>query len=318
MAGQGPYNPNGGGMPPGQMPPGMMPGMSPPQQPQQLTPAQMIAQKPIKRGTSKAVPVVVSAGLAVGVFCGLLFGVGVDKGEAAPPSTSHPMKKDGTPDTDVPTALQPTVNEGPKKDPPKAGSDSGSAVAAAGSGSAAPAAGSGSGSAVAAVAKPKLVIEVSPSDAAGAKILVDGKEITGASLEYELDPATNKAKTPSVVVTVKAPGYKDAEQKVSLDGDTTVKFEMVKGKSTLPAVAAGSGSAAPATTPPATTPPANTAAAKPPATTPPANTAAAKPPLTTPPATTPPANTGSAAKPPVHHHNPGNGSAKKPGGLIDI
>jgi hypothetical protein len=302
----------------------MMPGMQQMQQPQQLTPAQMIAQKPIKRGTSKAVPVVVSAGLAVGVFCGLLFGVGVDKGEAAPPSKSHPMKKDGTPDTDVPAALQPTVNDGPKKDPPKAGSDSGSAVAAAGSGSgsAAPAVGSGSGSAVAAVAKPKLAIELAPNDiAAGAKILVDGKEITGTSLEYEVDPATNKAKTPSVVVTVKAQGYKDAEQKVALDGDTTVKFEMVKGKSTLPkdpAVAAGSGSAAPATTPPATTPPANTAAAKPPVTTPPGNTAAAKPPVTTPPVTTPPANTGSAAKPPVHHHNPGNGSAKKPGGLIDI
>src|SRR5437764_12153583 len=32
--------------------------------------------KPARPGTSKAVPVVVSAGLAVGVFCGLLFGLG--------------------------------------------------------------------------------------------------------------------------------------------------------------------------------------------------------------------------------------------------
>src|SRR3954468_21673179 len=86
-------------------------------------------QRPVKRGTSKAVPVVVSAGLAVGVFCGLLFGVGVDKGEAAPPSTSHPMKKSGDDGAkEVPEALKPTVNEGPKKEPAKTGS--GSAVAA--------------------------------------------------------------------------------------------------------------------------------------------------------------------------------------------
>src|SRR5690606_35233546 len=39
--------------------------------------------RPIRRGTSKAVPIVVSAGLAVGVFCGLLFGVGTGKEEAA-------------------------------------------------------------------------------------------------------------------------------------------------------------------------------------------------------------------------------------------
>ena len=334
MAAQGPYNPNGG-MPQGQMPPQMPPGMSPQMQ-QQM---QQMQAKQARRGTSKAVPIVVSAGLAVGVFCGLLFGVGVDKGEAAPPSKSHPMKKaDGT--DEVPAALQPTVNEGPKT-PPKTGSAT-PAVASTGSGSAA----EGSGSAVAAVAKPKLVIEIAPDTiAAGAKITVDGKEITGTSLEYEVDAATNKAKSPNVVVTVKAQGYKDAEQKVSLDGDTTVKFEMVKGKSTLPKDVAGAGSgsaatttaaagsaASPATTPATTTPPAGTqTAAK---TTPPTTT-------TTPPTgtqaktgTTPPTGTqaktgttpgtGSAAKtgttPPTGtHHGNHNGSAKKPpGGLIDI
>src|SRR3982751_647736 len=39
---------------------------------------------PIRQGTSKVVPVVVSAGLAVGVFCGLLFGVGTGKSHASP------------------------------------------------------------------------------------------------------------------------------------------------------------------------------------------------------------------------------------------
>src|SRR5262245_15092333 len=40
-------------------------------------------QPPMRRGTSKAVPLVVSAGLAVGVFCGLLFGVGKKSAVAA-------------------------------------------------------------------------------------------------------------------------------------------------------------------------------------------------------------------------------------------
>ena len=243
MAGSGPYNPMGGqppgmppqGLPPGQMPPGMMPGMQP-QQPQQMMPPP----KPVRQGTSKAVPVVVAAGLAVGVFCGLLFGLGTDRGEAAPPSTGNNVKKTSESGSgDVPVALQPKVNPLPEK---KAGSGSGSAEAAVGGGSGSGSA-AGSGSAVAAVTKPKLIIEITPDTvASGAHILVDGKEITGTSLEYEVDPATNKAKTPSVVVTVKAQGYKDGEQKVSLDGETTVKFEMVKGKSTLPKEVAGAGS----------------------------------------------------------------------------
>src|SRR4051812_21563792 len=50
-------------------------------------------QRPMRQGTSKAVPVVVSAGLAVGVFCGLLFGVGTGK-EASARSTSSAEAKD--------------------------------------------------------------------------------------------------------------------------------------------------------------------------------------------------------------------------------
>ena len=49
--------------------------------------------RPMRRGTSKAMPVVVSAGLAVGVFCGLLFGVGTGKSSAAPgPSKGNNVK----------------------------------------------------------------------------------------------------------------------------------------------------------------------------------------------------------------------------------
>src|SRR3954468_14623016 len=51
-------------------------------------------QRPIRRGTSKAVPVVVSAGLAVGVFCGLLFGVGTGKHDAQAAPSGNNLKKD--------------------------------------------------------------------------------------------------------------------------------------------------------------------------------------------------------------------------------
>ena len=45
--------------------------------------------RPVRRGTSKAVPVVMSAGLAVGVFCGLLFGLGTgNEGALASPGST--------------------------------------------------------------------------------------------------------------------------------------------------------------------------------------------------------------------------------------
>jgi len=62
------------------MPPGMPPGMGGPP----MGGPPMAGMRQMKRGTSKAIPVVVSAGLAVGVFCGLLFGVGTGKSNAAP------------------------------------------------------------------------------------------------------------------------------------------------------------------------------------------------------------------------------------------
>src|SRR5690349_14216371 len=55
--------------------------------------------RPPRRGTSKAVPIVVSAGLAVGVFFGLLFGVGKkSEAVAAPPDkTAKAESKAATP-----------------------------------------------------------------------------------------------------------------------------------------------------------------------------------------------------------------------------
>src|SRR5512139_3234323 len=113
----GPMGPMGGppmgGPPMGGMPPGM--------------------QRPMRRGTSKAVPIVVSAGLAVGVFCGLLFGVGKkNEAVAAAPSTGTNVKPPGEePKPDprgAPAGLGATAAK--PVTPPPAGSG---AVAAAGS-----------------------------------------------------------------------------------------------------------------------------------------------------------------------------------------
>src|ERR1700748_1464613 len=55
--------------------------------------APMMPPRPQKRGVSRAVPVVVSAGLAVGVFCGLLFGLGTgDQTAQAEPAKGNNVR----------------------------------------------------------------------------------------------------------------------------------------------------------------------------------------------------------------------------------
>jgi len=184
--------------------------------------------QPMRRGVSKAVPVVVSAGLAVGVFCGLLFGVGTGKKDAvAAPSkgTNHKEAKDDTPTTPVgetQNKITPTDKIQPK------GMGSGVVVAngsGAGSGSATAMAGSAAGSAAAVAPKTtKVVIKVKPDAAASvAKIQIDGKDIEGSSIDV---PADKK----SVKIAVTATGYHSFEPKsydVSGD-DMTVEIELTK------------------------------------------------------------------------------------------
>jgi len=199
----------------------------------------------VRQGTSRAVPVVVSAGLAIGVFCGLLFGLGIEKEEAvAGTTTSAPTKQADVPEPSQPTPS--TVKVPPKAavvtpaagsaTPPAAGSNT--TPPAAGSNTAAttpPTAGSGAGSAtVAAVVKPmgKLTIEVMPEVIAKtAKITVDGKEIEGNVFEIDLSDVKSEPKKKTVKVVVKASGYKDVEQKLDLlagEEGTTYKVELVK------------------------------------------------------------------------------------------
>jgi hypothetical protein len=179
--------------------------------------------RPVRRGTSKAVPVVVSAGLAVGVFCGLLFGVGTGKKEAsaAPPSANNVKKEAET--NAAPAGFGASTPTPPPvaKTPPT--------TPAAGSG-----AGSGSATAVATTPttptapvkvekKVKLVINIKPEAAASiAKVTVDGAAIEGMSTDIVGDKK-------QVKVEVKAAGYRSAEKKLDLVGDEmTLEIELSK------------------------------------------------------------------------------------------
>jgi hypothetical protein len=194
-------------------------------------------QRPIRRGTSKAVPVVVSAGLAVGVFCGLLFGVGTGKNAAiAAPSASN-VKKAGEPEAPKPEPGAAPAGLGATKAAPvvKAGSAAPGAAVPAGSGSppAVAAAGSAAPPAGAGAAKPaveekkvmKLTFKLKPEAAEkDAKITIDGKEITGLVAEI---PADSKA----FKVEIKATGYRTLEKKqeIAVPGDEmSIEYEMVK------------------------------------------------------------------------------------------
>jgi hypothetical protein len=187
-----------------------------------------------RRGTSKAVPVVVSAGLAIGVFCGLLFGLGLPEDEATAATSTTASTKPKT-EEDVPEPFQPTTKD---VKVPKPGGDSGggSGAAVADGGSAA---GAGSGSAAAEPPKPvkaigKLTVVVKPEAVAKtAKIYVDDKELEDNVFEVDLtdrlDADKKEART-SVAVKVKAPGYKDYEQSVDIvahpDQEEATRFEV--------------------------------------------------------------------------------------------
>lgn len=207
MANPGPFPPMGppmgGPMQPMNGPPMGGPGPMGPGGPR---PA-MLPRPPVRQGTSKMVPVVVSAGLAIGVFCGLLFGLGTKRATAAePPKTADtkvaaadPSAGSGAP-TPAPTPSTPP----PAATPPPAEP--------------------------AAPAKEltKLVVEIKPDEAAAvAKVYVDGAELSGTTTDIETGAGTKKVK-----VAVKATGFKDGEQEVDLEGESvTLKFDLPKGRS---------------------------------------------------------------------------------------
>lgn len=177
---------------------------------------------------SKAVPIVVSAGLAVGVFCGLLFGVG-KKSEAVAASGSG--DKATTPDhgTAAGSGATHTMHAETTAAGSGAGTNAGSGTGSAtgtAAGSTVVAAGSGAGSATATVTAPttlKLTVTVKPDGAAeSARLIIDGKPVEGMTVELPVDKKT-------VRVEVKASGYRSIDKKIDIAGaDTAIELEMSK------------------------------------------------------------------------------------------
>jgi hypothetical protein len=174
--------------------------------------------RPMRRGMSKAVPIVVSAGLAVGVFCGLLFGVGKkSEAVAAAPASGTNVKPKDEPKPDKGAA---PAGLGASTTPPApAKPAAGSAVVAAGS--AAPT--TPTAPAVVEPKKIKLTVSIKPEGAAkDAKLIIDGAPVDGMTIEL---PADKK----SVQVEVKSSGYRSVDKKIDIaGGDTAIEFEMAK------------------------------------------------------------------------------------------
>jgi len=199
-------------------------------------------QRVARGGTSRAVPVVVSAGLAIGVFCGLLFGLGVEKDEAvaATVTTVEPPKKPDTvaapfqperKDVKVPSLAPQVIKKDGTTEPAKAGGGSDAKTEKP-------------------VEPPKLTkingtlkFEIQPDDAAKvAKVTIDGKDIDGANFELDMTEAFTvavkdlrpDAKKPEVKkelkIVVKASGFRDFTSKVDIvaERDTTLKVTMTK------------------------------------------------------------------------------------------
>ena len=207
--------------------PGMQPGM--PMRPSMPMQPPM----PQRRGTPKAVPIIVSAGLAVGVFCGLLFGLGTGTEEAKADTTPKDKKFVGTEIKDNSAGDHPTVEAGNPAAPPKSVLDgtkvtgtmkepkpspSPSASPAAGSAGAAPIATTGSAATVAKVTK--VTISLKPDTIKDAKITIDGAEAKDGVLEVPLGDKEKK----EVAVLIKAPGFKDFDKKMEVEG-TEMKIE---------------------------------------------------------------------------------------------
>jgi hypothetical protein len=215
---------------------------------QQQQPPQMMRppQQPMKRGTPKAVPVLVSAGLAIGVFCGLLFGLGTGDKEAKAAGTPEEKKFVGTKIEGADDSVASSPGVGPAGAPPKSVTD-GSLVtgkmkdtkpAAGSGGSAATVAAGGSGVTpagsgatitppVPVVKMAKVTVALKPDTVKDARIIVDGTDVAANTFDVVLGDKTKK----EVTVVVKAPGFKDLEQKLEVDeGEMKVEYQLVKAR----------------------------------------------------------------------------------------
>ncbi len=189
----------------------------------------------------KAVPIVVSAGLAVGVFCGLLFGVGKKSAVAAAPAKTEEKAPAKSSNAKAETPA-PTPAAEPTPEPAAAGSagccrrstdaDAGSRLCCSSD-----ADGSCCSVDVLAAAEHKTtkIVVVIKTEAAAkdAKLIVDGKPVDGLSAEIPTDNKTAK-------VEVKSSGFRSYEKKLDLTpGELTLEIEMAKRPASTGAPAGG-------------------------------------------------------------------------------
>lgn len=183
----------------------------------------------VRQGTSHVVPVVVSAGLAVGVFCGLLFGLGT-KHEVAPSTGTNGAKQ--SEESQVQTAAVSTGSKPLTGTPTGTPATGSAATGAAATGSAAPNPG---GAAAATPPRPgKLTIDIKPDGAAqGAKIFIDGRQAAGTASEIPFDPGTKER---TVKVVVQAAGYQEEQrdQTVKADEATSLAIQLKPMKAAVP------------------------------------------------------------------------------------
>jgi hypothetical protein len=213
-----------------------------------------------KRSTSKAVPIVVAAGLAAGVFAGLFFGVGTAKSDSLP--TSAAITAPAMPDPPValtaklPASNEPTKPAEPVAAPTPAKGDTppaatGSADVAA-SGSAAPprslgaeekpdAAGAIGTNTVAASEPPmvpvvatdkkpevkmvKVTFAIKPPGAE-AELTVDGKPIPAEGAEFDITAGPKKIEVAAI-----AAGFEPYRKTFSITRDDTVALNLNKKRS---------------------------------------------------------------------------------------
>jgi hypothetical protein len=159
---------------------------------------------PRRRGTPKIVPIVVSAGLAVGTFCGLLFGVGTGGGS----STAG-----AAPGSDAGAAV---VQAAPI--------DAGAvAVAAFDAAPPPPDAGAGVVQIDAALAAVKVVITFKVVPAVPTEITVDGEKVVGTTHEVVLEDGARTVK-----IVAKAKGFRIHEKEFAVTKDMVVPIALKK------------------------------------------------------------------------------------------
>jgi hypothetical protein len=154
---------------------------------------------PRRRGTPKIVPIVMSAGLAVGTFCGLLFGVGTGGG-----STSAGAAPGGNDGAAVAIDAGAAVDAAP---PPPVDA----AVALVADAAAAPA------------VAVKIVLTFKVVPAVPAEITVDGEKVAGLTHEVTVEDGARTVK-----IVAKARGFRTHEKEFAVTKDMVVVLSLKK------------------------------------------------------------------------------------------